>query len=512
MSLTRNPNQGAYATQPPEVGGRAQIERPAGSLTPHHSGGVSQSAGHSRPGHIAVVGPHGIVWTGADAKQAWPVRPWTIRELGCLSERLGIDQFWVHDSALESLGLPQQIRLSRANGFVLSTFTSESGSWVSSRPGLCTHSHWYQKGVRGGFDLHIPHYSTHDRSGRSPFADTESPAELLIELLRFEGATGGMVWRGTGAMTSERWLRERLRSTLTTTELPPPITERSVKALEVACMWHRRPNPQEENYRYCHSLDLNLSYAAPASSVELPTGAVEHREWPTFDKTLPGIYLFEPDPWVGELPPPWSMQGQFEDSTAMWVTAPTAERMTQLGYEPLEAWVWPEVPVTARGKAVSRRHLRGWYEVLRDARTELLPGGGAALEAVKVVCRTGLGRMASEARTLRPGMEYLDDDPTYQPYWDWAVIAELRCRVQRRISQLSVMPVAVITDALYFLSSRADPPRLGEVLGLPIGDGLGEFKAGGTISAKDAREALDTDESSWAGQRLLEAFKAVTRA
>jgi len=259
-------------------------------------------------------------------------------------------------------------------------------------------------------------------------------------------------------------------------------------------MWHRQPRDDERSFRYVHGLDLNLSYAAPVSSLELPTGRVEHREFPCrFDPRLPGVYLFEPGPWPGSGPPPWGSGIPQEDDSSIWVTAPTGERMVQLGYEPIEAWVWPE----------HGRHLRGWYEMLRDARLELLDGG-AALQAVKQTCRMGLGRLSSERRSLSRGAEALEDDPLFQPYWDWAAIAELRSRLQRRVSRLKVVPVAVHTDAVYFLSSRKDPETLGEAFGLPMGDGLGQFKAAGSCSAREAREALALRESSAAVTALAE--------
>ena len=73
----------------------------------------------------------------------------------------------------------------------------------------------------------------------------------------------------------------------------------------------------------------------------------------------------EPGPWTGVTPPPWGVGASGDNGdTTIWVTAPAAERMVQLGYEPLEAYVWPE----------HGRHLRGWYETFRDARAALLDG------------------------------------------------------------------------------------------------------------------------------------------
>ena len=420
------------------------------------------------PRHVAVVGREGVLV----GSRIYKVIPSTLERLGYMAEALGVTQVWVHEGALVPLGFPPSLHAPRSGEGVDHHFTRERGEWTSGpRGGLRSWGYWYKRGGHG-FDLHVPAY------GRGPFGSIETAGELLHRVAQFDKATGGMAWKGTGAVTSDAYLRRRLRKVLRPTELPEPMA--SGAALERPAIWHRPAGEGEQRLRYCYAFDLNLAYAAPASSLPLPLGECRHVEWPTFDPKMAGVYLVE------------------VDGVARWVTAPTLQRLEAKGNSPLEGYVWPD----------SKRHLRGWYETVRDARAELLEGGGPALVAVKDVCREGLGRMASKVRTVPDGQE-LADDRTFQPYWAWAVIAEAR---ERLLGRLEAMPdsaavVAVDTDCIYVLSSSTSASMLGVRLGLPMGEGLGQFKHAGTGSGREAREALEERRSSRAVAILRELVK-----
>ncbi len=216
---------------------------------------------------IAVLGAWGAEGSAFAAGNAAPA---SIEDLGLLADSLGIEQFWVHESALDPLGFPTSFRPSAPGAGIEHPFTSTRGLWQSSRAGLKRWGYWWRKG-QGGFDLHIPAYEDGGRSGPSPFAGCVSPAELLCEASRFYGATRGARWCGTGSITSDNWLRGHLRGRLAPTEEPPPIEEGL--AIELACVWHRQPAHDERHYRYCHGLDLNLSYAAPAGGPRASTSS-----------------------------------------------------------------------------------------------------------------------------------------------------------------------------------------------------------------------------------------------
>ena len=341
------------------------------------------------PPHIMVLGD-GVGWW---RNRAFAFSPRSIRELGDMCARKKITQVWVHASALEPLGLPATLEPSdpRWPDVAAHPWTDDCGTFGAGRwPGLREWAYWYRKGGEG-FHLNIPAY------GRPTWQGCESAAELAGRVAMFDRATGGVVWRGSPTITSDAFLRDRYSRGLAPTELPPPMTSNA--AHEVAMVWRREPTADEAGLRYCHALDLNLAYASGASSLPLPTGECVHLELPAFDPTMAGVYFID------------------DDAKGQWVTAPTMERLNAKGVHAIEAYVWPN----------SRRHLRPWYEMLRDARLALLEGGGPALDAVKDICHWGLGRMQSKKRTLAAG-KVLGDDPLYQPYWAWAVIAETRER------------------------------------------------------------------------------------
>jgi hypothetical protein len=371
-----------------------------------------------------------------------------------------------------ALGFPPNISVREHGAGEVHPFTETRGEWTSGRsPGLKAWAYWFRRGGKG-FDLHIPLY------GRESFWDeAQSAPELLAHVARFDRATGGVAWKGNGTITSDAFLRRRLRRVLAPTELPPPVE--SAKAREVALIWCREPRSSERGFHYVHALDLNLAYAAPASSIALPTGACNHLELPTWRRGDAGVYLVE------------------VEGSAKWVTAPTMERLQAKGHAALEGYVWPS----------SGRHLRPWYEMISHARAELLGVGGPPLDALKAVCHEGVARLQSKARTVPEG-KTLADDPTYQPYWSWALIAELRERLLARVEALDVEPLAIDTDCLFFLSSRSSPSALAVRLGLPLGDGLGQFKPAGSCSARDAREAMAGLRSANAVDALRDLCKA----
>lgn len=397
------------------------------------------------PPHIAVIGEAGLWWKN----RPHALVPEDIDELGRICERAGITQVWIHREAFRRLGFPDTIHTGSSGAGWVHRFTQTHGDWRGGRdPGLKAWAYWYKAGGHG-FDLHIPHY------GRAVWGTIGSAPELLARVAMFDRATGGVAWKGNGTITSDAYLRRRLRRVLRPTDLPPPVE--SGAALERPAIWTRAVDPAESRYRYCHALDLNMAYATGASSIPLPTGPYEHAEHPTFDPRRAGVYRYGTE----------------------WVTAPTAQRRTEAADE---AYIWP----------AGGRHLRPWYEMLRDARAALVETGGPALTAVKDVCREGLGRMQSKVRTLPAGME-LADDPTFQPYWAWAVIAEVRERLLARVAELDVEPIAIDTDCLFFLSSRPSPSAVAVALGLPLGDGLGHFKPAGTCLGREAREVLGAE-------------------
>lgn len=432
--------------------------------------------------HIAVLSPRGLWWE----EHLYALALANVAAIGALAARLGVRQVWVHESALSSLGLPA--RLPKRNEAQLSHPLVEGhGAYETrGRAELTPYSRWrVPKGH--AFSLHVPAWEQEGGGPSSPFRDLESPYRLLKEVAWYEDATEGRaLWRGSAGVTSDNILRETYRSRrrkveLAVTERPEPI-ERGW-AREARWYWARRPAPVEANYRYCHALDLNSAYMNVASSLPLPVGDTLHLHFPTFEKGKAGVWLIDPGPgaWVDPmLPAPWADDYRRDRAGPYWVTSPTMERCADLGLEAIEAYVWPE----------AHHYMRPWYELLREARAKVLDLRGPALEAIKDIPQRGVGRLASPVRT-----KDLTEDETFQPYWSWAIKAECRQRLHRRLAALEVSPVALDTDCAFFLSSRASPEILAVRLGLPLGDGLGQFTSEGTCAAGDARDLLERAEN-----------------
>jgi hypothetical protein len=300
--------------------------------------------------------------------------------------------------------------------------------------------------------------------------DTGSPfhalaAEgLLGELEEFRAATG-VLWRRSGAITSDSMLREQWGGKLVSTEQVEPRPGMSEEDL----IWSYEPD-SEDRARFVHGFDLNGMYLSAASSLALPYGELRHVEADPHSSTAP--HPGHPGWWTDN----YSEEGR-------WITTPTA---CYRGLRYSEGWYWPS----------AHRFLEQWYRTLRDARAQLIEyGPSPALEAVKQVYRQGVGRFGSSRRSML-------DDPLYQPYWRQAVIAEARTRLQRRIEKLPLRPCAVDVDCLYFLTSKG-PESFAKSVGLPLGDGLGEFKVKGSARAIDARAILGRSSAIPALRELI---------
>lgn len=414
------------------------------------------------PQRILVAGPKG--WHGQDGTHH--PRSEGIEGLLSMAEHWGVSQLWVHESALDELGLPQVLP-TRLPAPVAHPLLDRTGAWESSvMKGLTPHAYWYRRGGNG-IDLHVPAWAPD-----SPFRGLRDPGHVYAQANMLGDFSGGrIVWKGTATITSDAMVRAMNRA-LTASPTPPPV--RMGRGGELAFAWTARDVRPEAglNSHTCYAFDLNLAYLNGASSLALGCGDMVPAVWD--EAPRPGWWRIEVPNWDANwLPAPWQEQG-LRRGGDLWVTLPTAKMAVEFGAYVREGWVYPE----------SHRYLDGWYKVLRDARKGLLHSRGAAYEAVKQVAQHGLGRMGSPRRKLGAA------DPLYQPYWREAVIAEMRTRLLRRLLKLKRRPVAIDVDCCYFLTNAKTPESFADWAGIPLGDGLGEFKVAGSMRGAVARDHL----------------------
>lgn len=312
--------------------------------------------------------------------------------------------------------------------------------------------------------------STITRERTTPFSHLEGD-ELESELARFEKALG-FPWKGTGAITSELWLRNHYGPKLLPTEQPEEIPFRVESNLQTVDF------EGDTAGRYLYGFDANAMYLGASSSLLLPNGQVRHwKQWAEMPlPTVPGY---------------WYLYG-FD----RWVTTPELLYMVEQGiaYPPTEGYYW----------GTNARLLEPWYKALRNARTRLMfpmadpaitevmsthrtPDTSPALAAVKATYAEGIGRLGSTQRTT-------PNDAGYQPYWRHAVIAQARTNLLRRIAKLSQKPLVIDIDALWFSTNARNPETFAKRIGLPLGYGIGQFKLKGARAGKAARELFATGD------------------
>ncbi len=234
-------------------------------------------------------------------------------------------------------------------------------------------------------------------------------------------------------------------------------------------LWARPIEEAERRCTWLHRYDKNSAYVGAASSVNLGAGEYIYQGKPAFDPTLPGLWhivLGGESAFNGrDLPHP---TGGRQDS---WQQTAIVQVTQELGYQVtvLEAVTFPEYHQT----------LRPWYESINSARTRLRTPGtfrhaqaqAVAAEALKNIYTNSLGKLAEAARADK-------GDPLYRPDWWFAVVSLTKARMFWKMQDLvsaGYRPVAVHTDALYFVSQEADPALAVPGL-LTEAQGIGKFK------------------------------------
>lgn len=498
----------AAATPEPEdlSGGEVSSARPAGRRAGKAAaklGGVPAAVLHTdglwlADGRRVEVGP--IVHVGQVAALAWE------HHLGFRLSASWAEsgQIWLTPAMCEAIGIDLGAISRRDPAGSLRTQTAEldfvtvaagegwqfgGASDGQEAPGLGTWTRVFHSAdaKRGVLVALMPGMSRRDMP---MLADDPAPAQiarrlvLLADALRFPWKIGA----GTTAIDLLMQTRPRTYSPAQwRDEIWAPSTAPEPDFLadvEGDFDWSRPPTEAEAGMRYVHSYDRGGSYVSAAGG-ELPIGEpVHHPEGAAFDASVPGYWRIEvPDAADWRLPHLLNPRGRRFDEPK-WVCTPRLERAIALGYEPriVEAYVWPR----------HARVLRGWYERLRDAATQLDtedPDAQAARNQAKIVRVNGLGLMGSR--------EYLLGRTGFSPERRWHVISAASANIVYQLDRIGQhtgrWPLAVTTDTVLYASDDPDPvsawpggPRL-------FGRGFGRYKPEGSALMAEHVEHLTGD-------------------
>ncbi len=376
---------------------------------------------------------------------------------GCvaLARRLHLEAMWVHESALSRLDV---------------TGVAESGWEVHGR------------GDPDAVELAVP------ARADNTWADAGTGRELAAGLAAYESALS-IRFRVSPAATGLSLLgmlhKRKGAVPLVTPETLPPA---EVCDTERALSWCRVLTDTERGHRYVHGLDKHGAYLGAASDLIVGLGDAEHvTDHVGFNSKVPGVWrvsAFGPAPGRDARLP---HVGIGDPASSMWRSTATLAYAAEQGAEVTvrEAWVWP-----SKGKPLSP-----FYRRCREGRMRLTgraaagePGCALALSVLKETYSATLGgALASRATGERdtPGS-------LYRPDWRSALVARARVNLLRNVDKHGVHPFAADVDQFFFTSDSPDPASVG----LPMGDGLGEY------GAKTAAELDDAIRTAAEGGRL----------
>jgi hypothetical protein len=310
-------------------------------------------------------------------------------------------------------------------------------------------------------------------------------------------------WRGLIGKTAEAMLkishpRAHGGTQLDYDDTPEPVTN----SLELVWNWIRRFTPAESRCTYLHAFDQWAQFLAVLSGIVCGRGDAEHHlgdlEW---HKNTAGVYvLSEPLPSeLGDgLPGPWGEGPAYMGETLERASDLLEGRLPEIA----EMWTWP----------TQDEYLRGLYDWLMPAakileaqnETELTPGATAVRGAVKDLYKVAVGRLGA-------GFLEKAEAPLFRPTWRLSVVAKSRSNLDRQLRPLSMRPVRIATDCVWFATNEADPLVFARSLGLKMAADtgrLGHFRHEGTakLTPKLAKElnGLSGSPSKW-NERWLEA-------
>lgn len=164
-------------------------------------------------------------------------------------------------------------------------------------------------------------------------------------------------------------------------------------------IWEARPNWTNKTVpagTEVDRLDTNAAYLS-ALNTHLPIGALVHEDGPEFNRRRSGLYRITPPEWTHtDLPNPL---GNREEGGPLWVTRPTLQLLCDLSTEKYGRLCEAPLIHESWTSGSSESLLRGFRDMLRDARTEALrTGDTVTLEYIKPMYSKFVSTMIKESR------------------------------------------------------------------------------------------------------------------
>ncbi|MFF7013232.1 DUF927 domain-containing protein [Streptomyces fimicarius] len=463
--------------------------------------------------------------------------PASADEVPALMTAYGLKTLWVHQEALEPMGLPataeeriaqymaalpedeRKHRPGAQSPLPHAWTTPGAGSPITggiAPQGLAT---WMTLKVGAGaavsrLTVSIPAYDTRlDKtaaSGRGGFGGAPTPAVMLDALMVYllstlhgpAEAPKVIPYYLSPNKTGEDFAGGRDRDDVlceaVRDKAVPPAIGNTVPVM-VPQQWHREPTAQEREAGYLHRYDKNAAWLG-AFKVKVGIGEPVHGgEGTTYDKAFAGYWRVAEVPGRG-LPGLPELAFRECEEGGFWVTTPNMELLLEIypQWEPrvLESWHWP----------VSKSALEGMYERLRVSRNRIVvasrnghPGAKWAKQIngkIYQSFRGYLGRIAGPQTDHATGQDYRQDI-YYRPDWAHMILCLATANVYRNLKKFAQeghLPLSAYVDAVTYPSNVADP-MAAKPSTMTIGDSGGQWSLEGSAPMAELLPSITPTET-----------------
>jgi hypothetical protein len=250
----------------------------------------------------------------------------------------------------------------------------------------------------------VPAESADRPAARKQTRTSRSIAQRVAEALEaaggdIEAATAALIKR---AVPDSVELLEEVRATGRYEFTAHPPTEPDIlrkRGRQANQIWEARPNWTNRAVpagTEVSRLDTNAAYLS-AMNTHLPIGTLVHTDGPEFNRRRSGVYLITPPEWAhDDLPSPL---GNREEGGPLWVTRPTLQLLCDLATPKYGTLCAAPVIHESWTSGSSESLLRGFRDMLRDARTEAIEtGDSVTLEYIKPMYSKFVSTMIKESR------------------------------------------------------------------------------------------------------------------
>ena len=482
--------------------------------------------------------------------------PRSVDDVPALVAAYGLKTLWVHQEALEAMGLPS-FEQRRELGMAQTRAAEGKGEddpvkppgamnpvahrWAIPAAGSPV-AEVFPAGVTAWMTLKLADESARDRRvivavpsyehrfdkakqpGRGGFGGAETPDILLDALMVYLLSTlhGTQqqpkvvpYYQGPNQTGEDfaggKGRTEVLCRAIRDGAVPPAALGLRAMPLMVPQQWHREPTETERAAGWLHRFDKTAAWLAAYGPTKLGIGEPTHGgEGTPFDKGMAGYWRLADVPGTGldGLP---DFQFREVEEGGYWLPTPSVELLREIYPEwtprVLESWHWE----------TSRAALSSMYKLMASSRNRIVSAMDAGRPGAKWAKQVH-GRIYQSFRGYLSRKEHKTDHATggdyekdvfFRPDWAHMLIAHATANLYRNLAKFAQedgrLPLSVYVDAATYASDAADP-MAAKPVSMRIGTEGGSWSIEGQAPMAELLELLDDPQHKTGAHGALDRY------